>query len=115
MRSNTSLFGRLIISSLAVFVAGWILPGIQIDSFMTAIVVAVILGFLNATLKPFLIIVTIPITVVTLGIFLLLINIFVIQVADYWIDGFAVRSAWTALLFSLLVSTISGWMYRANS
>jgi putative membrane protein len=112
MKQNNSLLTRLIVSSLSVFVAGWLLPGVQIDSFTTAVGIAIVLGLLNATLKPLLIIITIPITLMSLGLFLLIINALIIGVADQWIDGLDVRSTWTAILFSFLISTISSWMYR---
>lgn len=112
MKQNNSLLTRLIVSSLSVFLAGWLLPGVQIDSFTTAVGIAIVLGLLNATLKPLLVIVTIPITVMSLGLFLLIINAIIIAVADQWIDGLHVRSTWTAILFSFLISTISSWMYR---
>ncbi len=112
MKQNNSLLTRLIVSSLSVFLAGWLLPGVQIESFTTAVGIAIVLGLLNATLKPLLVIVTIPITVMSLGLFLLIINAIIIGVADHWIDGLYVRSTWTAILFSFLISTISSWMYR---
>jgi putative membrane protein len=112
MKQNNSLLTRLIVSSLSVFLAGWLLPGVQIDSFTTAVGIAIVLGLLNATLKPLLIIITIPITVMSLGLFLLIINALIIGVADQWIDGLHVRSTWTAILFSFLISIISSWMYR---
>ena len=112
MKQNRSLVSRLIISSLSVFLAGWLLPGVQIDSFTTAIGIAIVLGLLNATLKPLLILITIPITVMSLGLFLLIINAIIIGIADQLIDGLHVRSIWTAIVFSFLISTINSWLYR---
>mgnify|MGYP001160214326 FL=1 len=112
MRQQPGLLSRLVVSSIAVFLADWILPGVNISSFSTAVGVAIVLGLLNATLKPLLIIITIPLTFMSLGFFLLIINAIIIGVADQWIDGLEVASVWTAILFSLLVSTISSWMYR---
>ena len=112
MKQNRSLVSRLIISSLSVFLAGWLLPGVQIDSFTTAIGIAIVLGLLNATLKPLLILITIPITVMSLGLFLLIINAIIIGIAEEWIDGLHVRSIWTAIVFSFLISTINSWLYR---
>ena len=112
MRQKPGLLSRLVVSSIAVFLADWILPGVSISSFSTAVGVAIILGLLNATLKPLLIIITIPLTFISLGLFLLVINAIIIGVADQWIDGLEVASVWTAILFSLLVSTISSSMYR---
>jgi len=71
-----------------------------------------VLGLLNSTLKPLLILVTIPITIFSLGLFLLIINAIIIGIADQWLDGLHVKSTWTAILFSFLISTISSWMYR---
>ena len=112
MKQNRSLITRLIISSLAVFVAGWLLPGVQIDNFTSAIGIAIVLDLLNSTLKPLLILITIPITIFSLGLFLLIINAIIIGIADQWIEGLHVKSTWTAILFSFLISTISSWMYR---
>ena len=112
MNQKPGLLTRLVVSSLAVFVADWLLPGVTINSFSTAIGVAILLGILNATLKPLLIIITIPLTFLTLGLFLLIINAIIIGVADQWIDGMHVSSTWTAILFSFLISTISSWMYK---
>jgi len=112
MNQKPGLLTRLVVSSLAVFVADWLLPGVTINSFSTAIGVAILLGILNATLKPLLIIITIPLTFLTLGLFLLIINAIIIGVVDQWIDGMHVRSTWTAILFSFMISTISSWMYK---
>ena len=112
MNQKPGLLTRLVVSSLAVFVADWLLPGVTINSFSTAIGVAILLGILNATLKPLLIIITIPLTFLTLGLFLLIINAIIIGVADQWIDGMHVSSTWTAILFSFMISTISSWMYK---
>jgi len=112
MRQKPGLLSRLVVSSLAVFAADWLLPGVSIDGFSTAIGVAIVLGILNATLKPLLIIITIPLTFLSLGLFLLIINAIIIGVADQWIEGLTVNSVWTAILFSFLVSAISSWMYK---
>lgn len=98
---------RLLIYGLAVFLAAYILPGVQVAGFWTAILVAAILTLLNFTLKPLLVILTIPITILTLGIFLLVINTLIILAADGLIDGFDVNGFWWALLFSLLLSLIN--------
>lgn len=95
---------KLIISSIAVLTSAYILSGVYIENFTTALVVASVLAFLNAFLKPILIIFTIPLTIFTLGFFLLVINAVIIIVADNLIDGFEVRSFWWALLFSLILS-----------
>lgn len=99
---------RLLISSLSVFFAAWILgEGVQLNGFLGAIAVAIILAILNYTIKPLLIVFTIPATLFTFGLFLFVINALVIMLADYFFSGFAVANFWYALLFSLLVSFIS--------
>lgn len=95
---------KLIISSIAVLTSAYILPGVHVENFTTALVVAAVLAFLNAFLKPLLIIFTIPFTVITLGLFLLVINAVIIIVTDKLIYGFEVRNFWWALLFSLILS-----------
>lgn len=97
---------QLIISTLAVLIASYLLPGVTIDgnSFYTALVVAAVLAFLNAIIKPILVILTIPITVLTLGLFLLVINALMIMLAAKIVDGFHVDGFWWALLFSLILS-----------
>lgn len=98
---------KLIINAAAVFFTAYILPGIGVDGYMSAVIVAIILAILNALIKPLLIIITIPITILTLGLFLFAINAIIILFADYLIDGFRVDSFWWALLFSLVMSILN--------
>ena len=105
-----NLFVKIIISSLAVFLTAYLLPGVSVDSYITAIWVAIVLALLNGFLKPLLIIFTIPVTVVTLGLFLLVINAAIILLADNFVDGFFVSGFWWALLFSLVLSIITSLM-----
>jgi len=105
-------FLKLLVSSLAVFFGAYILPGVNLDGFPTAILVALLMGFLNAFLKPVLVVLTIPITLVTFGLFLLVINAIIILMADYALSGFAVNSFFTAILYSILVSVIT-WILEA--
>lgn len=99
---------KLVISSLAVYATAYLLDGVQIqDDFMQAIIVAVVLVLLNTFLKPLLVILTIPATIFTLGLFLLVINACIILLADYFLEGFSVTSFWWALLFSIVLSVIT--------
>jgi putative membrane protein len=98
---------RLLFSAIAVLAIAFILPGVHVDSITVALVVAAVLAFLNAFLKPVLILLTIPITLFTFGLFLLVINAILILFTDYLIDGFTVDSFFWALLFSLLLSMAS--------
>ncbi len=102
---------RIIITSIVAFVLSYILSGIVIDSFWTAILLAIVLAILNAIVKPLLILLTLPITIVTLGLFLFVINALIILLADKILGGFQVRSFWWALLFGLLLSGISSLLY----
>jgi len=98
---------KVLISSLAVMVSQYILPGVHVDSFFTGIMVALLLGLFNSTIKPVLVILTLPITVITLGFFLLVINVFVIQLTAGFLDGFTVDGFWWALIFSLVLSFVT--------
>ncbi len=100
---------RILISAVAVYLAARFVPGISISGGIgTALVVAIVLGLLNAILKPILVLLTIPITIITLGLFYLVINVLMIYLTDSLVDGFAVHGFISALLFSLVVSVISG-------
>lgn len=104
---------QIIISALSVFVTSYILPGIKIDGFSTALVVAIVLAFLNVFLKPLLILFSIPVTIFTLGLFLLVINALLILIASKLVSGFQVNGFWSALVFSMVLSVINailgGW------
>lgn len=102
---------RIIVTSVIAFALSYILSGVSIDSFWYAIVLALVLALLNAIVKPLLILLTFPITIVTLGLFLFVINAMIILLADVILDGFAVRNFWWALLFGLLLSVITSMLY----
>jgi len=95
---------KVLITALAALFASYLLSGVHIDSFITAMVLAVVLALLNTFIKPILIFLTLPITVVTLVLFLIVINILIIKWAADLVEGFEVSGWWSALLFSLLVS-----------
>ncbi len=98
---------RLLLSALAVFICSTVLPGAHVDGFMIAIVVAGILAILNVLVKPVLVILTIPITIVTLGLFLLVINTILVLMASSLVPGFTVDGFWWALIFSILLSIVN--------
>ena len=99
---------QLIVSALAVIVSSMILPGVHVDNAINAIIVAAVLAFFNAIIKPVLVILTIPITIITMGLFLLVINAFLILLAAKIVEGFHVSGFWIAMLFSLLLSLVTG-------
>ena len=98
---------QLIVSALAVIITSLLLPGVQINSVFTAILVAAVLALLNMVVKPLLVVLTIPITVFTLGFFLLIINAAIILLTSYIVPGFLVNGFWTALLFSIILSIVT--------
>jgi putative membrane protein len=98
---------QLILGAVSVLIVQYILPGVEVDGFFTAFVVAALLTLLNLTIKPILIFLTIPITILTLGLFLLAINAILILLAAEIIPGFSVDGFWWALLFSLILSIVN--------
>jgi len=99
---------QILISAIAVMVVQWLLPGVSVDNFfMTGIYVALALAFFNALVKPILVLLTLPATVVTLGLFLLVINAAIILLADWLVDGFYVSGFWSALFFSIILSFVT--------
>jgi putative membrane protein len=98
---------KLLLTSVAILIAGYFLPGIHVDSFWTALVVALVLSFLNVFLKPLMVLLTIPFTVITFGLFLLVINAVIILIASSWVNGFKVDGFWWAMVFSIILSFIS--------
>ena len=102
---------RLVLTGGIAFALAHFLPGIHIDTFWTAIVVALVLAFLNAIVKPILVLLTLPITILTFGLFLFVINGIIILMAGSFIDGFSVDGFWWALLFSLLLSVITSLLF----
>lgn len=107
-----NLIMRLIVTSIVAFGLSYLLEGIKFDSFWTAIVVAIVLAVLNAIIKPILILLTLPITLFTFGLFLFVINALIILLAEKLVDGFSVDGFWWALLFSLLLSLLTSLLYK---
>jgi putative membrane protein len=106
-----NLLIKLLLNAVAVFVLAHVLHGVTVDSYLVAIIVAVVISVLNTVVKPLLVILTLPITILTLGLFLLIINASIILLADKLIDGFCVDGLWIALLFSLLLSVLRSILY----
>jgi len=96
-----------IINALALLALPWVMSSIQVASFATALIVALVLGLINAILRPLLILLTLPVTLLTLGLFIFVINALLFQLADKLIDGFNVGGFWSALFGSIVYSLIS--------
>ena len=99
---------NIFVSALAVLISAWLLPGVHVTDYVSALLVAVVLAFLNTVVKPILTILTIPITFFTLGFFLLVINALMIMLASKIIPEFHVSGFWWALIFSLILSLVTG-------
>lgn len=95
---------KILINALAVLGAAYLLPGVHVKSFTTALIVAIVLGLLNFFVKPILTILTFPITILTLGLFLLVINAIIVKLCARLVDGFQVDGWLWAIIFSLIVS-----------
>lgn len=106
-----SLLGNWIVSALAILITSYLLPGVRINDFLTALLVAVVLGIANAFLKPILIFLTLPITILTLGLFTLVINAFLIILTSNLVSGFTVDGFISAFLFSLVLSVINSLLH----
>ena len=99
-----NIFIRIIITAILVLVIDYFMMGIAVASFATSILVAIVLALLNTFIKPLLIFFTFPVTILTLGLFLLVINAIIIILCSEIVGGFHVDSFWTALLFSIILS-----------
>ncbi|MDR2148268.1 MAG: phage holin family protein [Tannerella sp.] len=108
-----NLLLKLLISSVAVFVTAWVLPGVSLKNFGTSILVAILLAVLNTFLKPVMQILSLPITILTLGLFLLVINTLIIMLASAIMGNrFHVNNFWWALLFSIILSLVTGLLEK---
>ncbi|WP_353151884.1 phage holin family protein [Pollutimonas bauzanensis] len=101
-----------ILNAVALLVVAYILPGITVASFGSALIAALVLGLLNTLVKPLLILLTLPITIVTLGLFLLVLNALVFWFAGSVLKGFQVSGFWWALLGAFVYSLVSGLLSR---
>lgn len=99
---------RFLLSGLAVLLTAYLLPGVEVTHYGYALLVAIVLSIANLIVKPILVFLTIPITIVTLGLFLLVINALIILLVDYLVPGFDVHGFWWALAFSLILSLFNG-------
>jgi putative membrane protein len=102
-----NLLIRWLINALALLLLGYVLKSVYVEDFVTALLVALVLGFLNTLIRPLLILLTLPITLLTLGLFALVINGFLFWLAAQWIRGFYVSGFWAAFFGALLYSVIT--------
>lgn len=100
------LLANWLVNAIVIIVAAYLLPGVHVATFVAALWAALVLGVINAILKPILVLLTLPINILTLGLFTFVINALLVLLATHIVSGFRVDSFWWALLFSLIVSII---------
>lgn len=103
-----SLLILWLVNSLAILIGAYVLPWVTVESFGTALLVALVLGIINVILKPILLLITLPINILTLGLFTFVVNALLLLLTDNLIDGFSVGGFWSALLLSLIIGLING-------
>jgi putative membrane protein len=103
---------KILVTAGLVLIIPYLITGIKIDGFMTALCVAIVLGLLNIFVKPIFVVLTLPFTIFTLGLFLLVINALIILICDTIVGGFSVNSFWTAVLFSIILSISQSIIYK---
>lgn len=101
------VLGNWMLNALIILVAAYILPGVMVEGFFIALLVALVLGILNAVVRPIFIILTLPITIVTFGLFLLVINSVLVYFTSWLVSGFSVANFWWALLFGVVLSILN--------
>lgn len=104
-------FIHLVVSALAVIITSFLLPGVHVG-ILSAFLAALVLGLLNTFVKPLMIVFTLPVNVLTLGLFTFVINALIILLASAIVPGFKVRGFWWALLFSLILSVVNSFLTK---
>jgi putative membrane protein len=112
LKKNMSILIAIIINTLAVLVTGYILPGIHLRSFWTALAVAIVLGIVNAILRPIIFILTLPINILTLGLFSFVIIGLLVYLVSAIVPGFKVDNFGWAILFALIVALINWALWK---
>ena len=103
---------RWLIITMAILIASYFVPGIKVDALSTAVVAACVLGLINVFIRPVVVLLTLPLSILTLGLFYFFINAFLLELVSYFVTGFVVRDFFSAFFGSLIISIVS-WL--ANS
>ena len=106
-----NLLVRILITAILVMVIAHFLPGVTVANFTTSIIVAVVLALLNLIVKPIIVILTLPVTILTLGLFLLIINALIILICTKIVDGFVINNFLTTILFSVILSIFQSVLF----
>ncbi|RZJ31179.1 MAG: phage holin family protein [Flavobacterium sp.] len=107
-----NLLLRILVTAVLVMVISSFMDGVHVAGFMTSVIVAIVLGLLNIFIKPIIILFTLPVTILTLGLFLLVINALIILLCTKIVGGFSVDSFVTALIFSIILSITQSVIYK---
>jgi putative membrane protein len=107
-----TLLVKWLISALGIFIVGSYLPGIHVPDYKIALIVALVLAVLNVTLRPILKLISLPITILTLGVFALVVNGFVFWLVPFIVKSFVIDTFWWAVLGAIIVSIITGILDR---
>lgn len=102
-----SFLVQWVVSGAAIIITAYLLPGVAVEGFLAALVTALILGLINAIIRPILILLTLPLNILTLGLFTLVINALLIMLAATIVPGFAVQGFWWALLFGIVLAIVN--------
>lgn len=105
--STTSFLSKVLIGGISVFLADFLLTGVQIKSLLSGIILVVVIILINFTIKPILVLLTLPLSIITFGLFLLVINAAVVLLAAELTPGFSVDGFWWAMAFALILSVIN--------
>ena len=103
---------RLVVNTVAVFLAANLVPGIHVTGWGSALVAGIILGFVNAVIKPVLFILTLPFTILTLGLFIFVVNAICLALVAWLVPGFSISGFWAAFLGAIVISAVS-WLLHA--
>jgi putative membrane protein len=103
-----------VISSLAIIVSAYLLPGVSVEGFFVAFIFAIVLGFINSFVRPLLILLTLPLTIVTLGISIFFLNVFLIWGASAIVPGITIQSFWWAAIFSIVLSVVNAVLRKVQ-
>lgn len=98
---------HFLVSAIAILISAYLLPGVHVSGLLTAFILAVVLGVINTFIRPVLVVLTLPLTIVTLGLFVLIINALLVMLAGFIVPGFAVAGFWSALMFGIVLAVVS--------
>jgi putative membrane protein len=104
-----------LVHAVAIVIAAYILPGVMVANFLAALVLAVVLGAINIFIRPILVLLTLPLTIVTLGLFILILNALLIMLASAIVPGFAVAGFWWALLFAIVLWIVNSVLHSLEN